>query len=135
MNHVERGRQREGERKNEKEREADRRSSAKPESFHVLCGFTAVACVTFNRHEGGQGWGRLKAVYSYFTLGQLRVCSENIDKLNGSCQLQRLSLPTQPADPFCLSLFQPIQFQFQEQRARRVLRQGDLSLSLPVTLI
>lgn len=133
MNHVERGRQRK--RRNEKEREADRRSSAKPESFHVLCGFTAVACVTFNRHEGGQGWGRLKAVYSYFTLGQLRVCSENIDKLNGSCQLQRLSLPTQPADPFCLSLCQPIQFQFQEQRVRRVLRQEDLSLSLPVTLI
>lgn len=133
MNHVERGRQRE--RRNEKEGEADRRSSAKPESFHVPCGFTAVACVTFNRHEGGQGWGRLKAVYSYFTLGQLRVCSENIDKLNGSCQLQRLSLPTQPADPFCLSLCQPIQFQFQEQRVRRVLGQGDLSLSLPVTLI
>lgn len=133
MNHVERGRQRK--RRNEKEREADRRSSAKPESFHVLCGFTAVACVTFNRHEGGQGWGRLKAVYSYFTLGQLRVCSENIDKLNGSCQLQRLSLLTQPADPFCLSLCQPIQFQFQEQRVRRVLRQGNLSLSLPVTLI
>lgn len=112
-------REREGTRRTEKQTEGVQQSL---KVFHVLCGFTAVACVTFNRQqEGGQGWGRLKAVYSYFTLGQLRVYSENIDKLNGSCQLQRLSLPTQPADPFCLSLFQPIQFQFQEQRVRRVL--------------